>query len=241
MAITFILIGISLGVILLDQIVKWVIALNLTPTWPSEGFVGESIEVIEGFFDITHLKNSGMSFGLFGEGAERWIFMIISPIALVAIGVYLFGFAKKEKLTMKLGLAFILGGGISNMIDRIFYGRSFFDNPWTIFENSFWDELFNGYVVDMFDFKGIWNAVFNVADSFVCIGAGLVICTLIYDLLVSKKEEKAQAEKKALEYNEKMNGVSAEDGVLLPENDEADIKQSSICIDNQEKEVDSEK
>ena len=182
MAITFILIGVSLGVIILDQIVKWVIALSMQ--------LEESIPIIKGFFHITYLENPGMSFGLFGEENQRWIFMVISPIALIAIGVYLFGFAKKEKFTMKLGLTFILGGGLSNMIDRIFYGKSFFDNPWTIFEESFWDELFHGYVVDMFDFCGIWNAIFNVADSFVCVGAALVILSLLLDLIFNKSEEK---------------------------------------------------
>ena len=121
---------------------------------------------------------------------------------------------------MKLGLAFILGGGLSNMIDRIFYGKSFFENPWTIFEESFWQEIFHGYVVDMFDFCGIWNAIFNVADSFVCVGAALVICTLLFDLLVNKSEERKAAETKASDLNEKMNGES-KDGVLLPENEDA--------------------
>lgn len=237
MAITFILIGASLGVVVLDQITKWIVALNME--------LLESIPIINGFFHITYLENPGMSFGLFGDGAERWIFMIISPIALVAIGIYLFGFAKKEKLTMKLGLAFILGGGFSNMIDRIFYGKSFFNNPWTIFEESFWDELFHGYVVDMFDFCGIWDAIFNVADSFVCIGAALVICTLLFDLIFNKSEERKEAEEKALELNKKMNGDTGDNGVLLPENDD-NIPFERVEIDeksdsDQENEVTGEK
>ena len=225
MVITFILIGISVGVIVLDQITKWVIALNLAPTWPEQALRGDSVEIIKNFFDITHLKNPGMSFGLFGEDGQRWIFMIISPIALVAIGIYLFKFSK-DRLLMKIGLASILGGGISNMIDRIFYGRSFFDNPWTIFEKSFWNELFHGYVVDMFDFHGIWNAVFNVADSFVCVGAAIVVCTLIYDIIVSKKEEKEKAIESAKEYNQKMNGESQDSGILMPEDKDFSIKES---------------
>lgn len=236
MVLTFILIGIIALITIFDQIVKWVVALNLSPAWPATVDVAvdskaEAVEVIEGFFRFTHLKNPGMSFGLFGGEGQRWIFMIVSPIALAAIAVYLFKFSK-DKLPMKLGLAFILGGGFSNMIDRTFYGISFFDNPWTIFEESFWKELFQGYVIDMLDFYGIWDAVFNVADSFVCIGAGIVVCSLLYDIITDKSKSKKQANQKALELNEKMSG--GEGGIPLPENE--DVQGIKIHIDSSAKE-----
>ena len=62
------------------------------------------------------------------------------------------------------------------MIDRIFYG----------------EQIFKGEVIDMFDFYGIWNAIFNVADSFVCIGAAVTICTLLYDIIIESKKKKAE-------------------------------------------------
>ena len=90
------------------------------------------------------------------------------------------------------------------MIDRTFYG----------------DKLFYGEVIDMFDFYGIWNAIFNVADSFVCIGAALVVCTLIFEIIVDEKNKRAEAQKKAQELNEKMAGVTT-----APSNEEIeDIK-----------------
>ncbi|MBQ8416312.1 MAG: signal peptidase II, partial [Clostridia bacterium] len=62
----------------------------------------------------------------------------------------------------------IVGGGIGNMIDRISLG----------------------YVVDFLDFRLIHFAVFNVADSFVCVGAGIVIVYLLMDIYKDMKKNK---------------------------------------------------
>ncbi|MBQ8546438.1 MAG: signal peptidase II [Clostridia bacterium] len=165
MIINIILIAIIAFIIVVDQVSKLLTSHLME--------LGDSVEIIEGFFRLKYITNPGMSFSLFDEEGQRWVFMIISPIALVAIGIYLFKFSK-DKLPMKIGLAFIFGGGFSNMIDRIFYGEA----------------LFKGEVIDMFDFYGIWNAIFNVADSFVCVGAALTICTLLYDIITSKSNDK---------------------------------------------------
>ena len=96
------------------------------------------------------------------------------------------------------------------MIDRTFYG----------------DKLFYGEVIDMFDFYGIWNAIFNVADSFVCIGAALVVCTLLYEIAKESKQKKAAAEEKASELNDKMLGGAD----ITPTDDEiADIKITPLA------------
>ena len=88
------------------------------------------------------------------------------------------------------------------MIDRTFYGEKFFE----------------GEVIDMFDFYGIWNAIFNVADAFVCMGAALVVCTLIYEIFTEKRDKRKRAEEKASELNEKMAGNAYE--VVTPSDDE---------------------
>ena len=67
-------------------------------------------------------------------------------------------------------MAFIIGGGIGNMIDRVFLG----------------------YVVDFLDFTLINFAVFNVADSCVCIGAGIMALWLILDMIKEMKADKAK-------------------------------------------------
>lgn len=191
-------IGIIFFVIIFDQAVKWIVASNM--------HLYQEIEIIEGFFSIQYITNPGMSFSLFSGEGQRWVFMVISPIALIAILVYLFAFCK-DKLPMKIGLSFIFAGGFSNMIDRTFYGEKFFE----------------GEVIDMFDFYGIWNAIFNVADAFVCMGAALVVCTLIYEIFTEKKDKRKRAEEKASELNEKMAGNAYE--VVTPSDDEiAEIK-----------------
>ena len=112
---------------------------------------------------------------------EKWLarglFVIVFALdmAIVGIGVYLFGFCK-ERMTLRVGLAMIVSGGIGNMIDRIAYG----------------------YVVDMLNFClfDFWTWVFNVADAFVCVGAGVVVLALILDLIKESKEKKQKNENK---------------------------------------------
>ena len=181
MLITFILIFIILGVVTCDQISKLLVVCFME--------LNQEIDILPGFFRFKYITNYGMSFGLFDTPEERPIFMIIAPIALIAIAVYLFKFSK-DKLPMKIGLALIFGGGISNMIDRTFYG----------------EVLFHGEVVDMFDFYGIWHAIFNVADAFVCIGAALVVLTLVVEIILEDKEKKKEANDKAVALNQKMVG-----------------------------------
>lgn len=146
MSFTIILVIIMAAGVLVDQLTKIIVATNMQ--------VGQSIPLIRGVFQFTYVRNRGAAFGMLSE--HRWIFMIISTIAIAAICVYLFRFSKDSKL-MKVAMAIIASGGIGNMIDRIFLG----------------------YVVDMFDFCLIDFWVFNVADSFVCVGAVLLIIGII--------------------------------------------------------------
>ena len=74
----------------------------------------------------------------------------------------------------------IIGGGIGNMIDRLFYGDSFGD----------------GTVVDFLDFcafPNLWSWIFNVADAFVCVGAAILFVYLLIEII---KEEKDKAKQK---------------------------------------------
>jgi lipoprotein signal peptidase len=81
-----------------------------------------------------------------------------------------------------VSISMVVSGGIGNMIDRLGFG--FYVNPQTGM----------GEVVDFIDFCGIWNAIFNGADSFVCVGAGLLMLALILDLIKEFKKEKEKAE-----------------------------------------------
>ncbi len=193
MVINIILISVMVAIVAVDQISK-LLVVNLME-------LGEEVNIISGFFRLKYITNPGMSFSLFDGEGQRWVFMIISPIALIAIAIYLFRFSK-DRLIMKLGLSFIFAGGFSNMIDRIFYG----------------EKLFHGEVIDMFDFYGIWNAIFNVADSFVCIGAAITVCTLLYDIIVTDGIKKKRAAK------ENESSLASEDTTPSKEEDEEEKK-----------------
>ena len=152
---------ITVGVVVLDQITKWLAVEYLIP-------VG-TVPIIKDAVHLTYVENPGAAFGMMQN--SRWIFLLVSSVAIVAIIVYLIKFAPKNKLALT-SLAFILGGGIGNMIDRVALG----------------------YVVDFIDFRLINFAVFNVADSFVCVGVGLFILEIILELKKEIKDGKNKAD-----------------------------------------------
>lgn len=129
-----------------------------------------SVELIPGIFRFTYVENRGAAFGMLSD--NRWVFMIISTLAIGALIVYLWKFRPDSRLAC-LALSMIAGGGIGNMIDRVALG----------------------YVVDFIDFcafPSVWMWVFNIADSFVCVGAGLLILWLIISMVQESREQKLQ-------------------------------------------------
>ena len=166
------------GVVILDQASKALVMYGL-----GLDEVGESIPIIKNIFHFTHVRNTGAAFGMLGAENERWIFIVISTIGIIALLIYLWKFRPESKWACS-ALSMIIGGGIGNMIDRL--GIGFYVNPVT--------EM--GEVIDFIDFCGIWDAIFNGADSFVCVGAGLLILALILDVIKESKEEKAKKEAK---------------------------------------------
>ena len=154
---------IAAGVFLLDRVTKLAID-RLVPLW-------ESREVIPGFFNIVHTENAAAAFSLFASVAPGWrrFFLIgSSSIAAVLISVLLWrdGARAVGNRMVSIGLALILGGAVGNLYDRIL--------PGTVTDFL---ELYLG------NFR--WPA-FNVADSAISIGAGLVLL----DLLLAKRAPK---------------------------------------------------
>lgn len=146
-------------VILLDQFTK-----NLV----LEKFhLGESLTVFSGFFDLTYIRNTGAAFGILAHADPTFrvpFFIIVPLLALFAIG-YIFKKLPENDIKVSLALSLIVGGAIGNLIDRIYLG----------------------FVVDFLDFH--WQnqyhfPAFNVADSAICIGVGL----LMLDLSVKEKQ-----------------------------------------------------
>lgn len=164
--------SIILGVVALDQATKWIVMLNME--------LGESVPLIEDIFHFTYIRNSGASFGSFSD--SRWVFMVISTVMIAAMIFYLVKYRPSKKL-MYIPISMIIGGGVGNMIDRLFYGESFG----------------NGTVVDFLDFcafPDLWMWIFNVADAFVVVGAGILFVYLLIDIIKEEKEKKtAKSEK----------------------------------------------
>ena len=155
----FLWIAVMVLVVFLDQLTKYLTVLFLKPI--------DTFPIIDDVIHLTYVENPGAAFGMMKD--QRWLFMVVSSVAIVALLIYLF--KKKTQHWMEnLAIAFIVGGGVGNMIDRVILG----------------------YVVDMIDFRLINFAVFNVADSFVCVGAGLLMLYIILAGVQEYKEEKAR-------------------------------------------------
>lgn len=111
--------------------------------------VGESINVVGNFLKITYIQNKGAAFGMLQE--QQNLFLIVGFITIVFL-VNLF--LKTEDKITKIAISMVIGGAIGNIVDRILYG----------------------YVVDMFDFNGVWSYIFNFAD--ICVVLGVALLTL---------------------------------------------------------------
>ena len=113
-----------------------------------------TLPIIKNVIHLTYVENRGAAFGMLAD--QRWIFITVSTVAITVMLLYLY-LGHSENMLMAISLAMIISGGIGNMIDR----------------------LALGYVVDFIDFRLINFAVFNGADSFVCVGAGLLLLSII--------------------------------------------------------------
>lgn len=131
--------------------------------------LGESFPLIQDVFHFTYVQNRGAAFGILKD--HRWVFLVISSLAIVVMLIMLWK-SRKDSRLLCIALSMIIGGGIGNMIDRCILG----------------------YVIDFLDFTLINFAVFNVADSFVCIGVGLFILEIILELKKEIKDGKNKAD-----------------------------------------------
>ena len=143
-----------------DQLTKYIAVMFLRPV--------DTVPIISDVLHLTYSENPGAAFGILKD--DRWVFMSISTVAIVAMLFVLIKFRPQDKLEC-LAISLIVGGGIGNMIDR----------------------LILGYVVDFVDFRLINFAIFNLADSCVCVGAGLLVVYAIRSMIAETKKEKVAA------------------------------------------------
>lgn len=151
--------GLLVALVLFDQaakiLVDWTIPLYY------------SIPVIDDFFSLTYIRNTGAAFGIFAEwsGSLRRPFLIVFSLLAIGFIVHLLRRLPKEENAVAVDLVLILGGAVGNLIDRVLYGEviDFLDFYWSQFH---------------------WPA-FNFADSFITAGVALLALRLVF----SKKQD----------------------------------------------------
>ena len=121
---------IAFVVVLLDQISKHFVCLNLKP-------VG-SIELIKGILNFTYVENTGAAFGLLSD--NRVVFMVFSVI-IIAVLSYIVAIYHGQSKLFDVCLGLIVGGGIGNMVDRAFLGYVVDFIDFCAFD--FWKWVFN--------------------------------------------------------------------------------------------------
>jgi signal peptidase II len=123
--------------------------------------LNESISVIDGFFNITYVRNTGVAFGIFSSissPAKSVLLSVFTAFAAVVVVTYSVRSPVRNRL-LQIALGLILGGALGNLYDRLAYG----------------------YVVDFLEFYAgsyHWPS-FNVADSAISLGVGLLAIEII--------------------------------------------------------------
>ncbi|HUI78850.1 MAG TPA: signal peptidase II [Bryobacteraceae bacterium] len=145
--------GAAAAVFAVDRLTKWLIETHVS-------FL-DTLRVIPGFFDIVHAQNRGIAFSLFSDSSSEWRSFVLPLFALVAaivVAGILWRPERLDRLSLA-GFSLILGGAVGNLFDRIVWGRV--------------TDFLDVYVGDYH-----WPT-FNVADSAVVIGSGLLLLELV--------------------------------------------------------------
>jgi signal peptidase II len=146
--------ALAAGVLVLDQIGKAVMTAWLAPRG--------SVAIIPGLFSLTYVRNTGAVFGLFRSLSDPWRGVLLTLVPLLAIVLVIVMAVRTPpgRLRPLVALGMILGGALGNLVDRIRLGS----------------------VVDFLDvYVGSYHwPAFNLADSAICIGVGLLILDILW-------------------------------------------------------------
>ena len=145
-------------VVVIDQVSKYLVTVKMD--------LNEVITIIPGVLNFNRiLPNAGAAFGIL-EG-KTWLLITVTAIIMVICIGLLIRKTFDSKL-MLWALCLVLGGGVGNMIDRVFRG---------------------GNVIDFLEFGFVEFPVFNIADCAVCIGAALMILYFISDFIKNSRKK----------------------------------------------------
>ncbi|WP_321348593.1 signal peptidase II [Halopseudomonas oceani] len=149
----------SVLVIVLDQLTKWVAVSELQ--------LYQQVPIIDDLFSFTLAYNTGAAFSFLADasGWQRWLFAVIAVVVSVVLCVWLARLDRSKKLEA-IALALILGGAIGNLYDRVIHGKV------TDFILVHWQQSW-------------FFPAFNIADSAITVGAAL----LLFDMFFGRKPE----------------------------------------------------
>ncbi len=139
---------ITVSAVLLDIVTKYLVVRLLVP-------LKNSVTVIPHVLSFTYVENRGAAWGMFAD--SRWIFMLLSAFLIVFLICFI-KFSKIRHPLFTVAASLVLGGGIGNMIDRVFIGS----------------------VVDFIKADFVDFPVFNIADSCVVVGVVLMAVYIIF-------------------------------------------------------------
>jgi signal peptidase II len=144
---------IALVVVLLDRWTKHLVAQHIS--------LYSHIQVIPGFLRLTHTENTGAAFSLFADSTapwKTWLLIAFSVVALLVVSVLLWK-NQHAHIVTGIGLSLIMGGALGNL----------------------WDRMARGRVVDflLVYFRRYQWPVFNLADSAIVVGAGLLVLEIL--------------------------------------------------------------
>ena len=144
---------IAAAIVVMDQATKALVKARLP--------LHDSVTVIPGFFDLTHVRNTGAAFGMLNSMQFAYkpaVMVVVALVALGAVASYALTLPQTQRIA-RYGLALILGGAAGNLIDRATLG----------------------YVVDFVDvyWRGVHFWAFNVADSAITVGVVLMLLDVL--------------------------------------------------------------
>ncbi len=137
---------VAILIVVADQLIKLLVVNTIKGA--------DSVSILNGLVEFTYLENRGMAFGMLQNA--RWLFIVFTSIVMIAIVVYMIKTKPQSKFLL-ISLALVLGGGIGNLIDRIFLG----------------------YVIDYIQLS-FFSPVCNFADYCITIGTAMLMVFILF-------------------------------------------------------------